>query len=170
MKRIAPYLLGSGAYIAGMGLTISSAWLITMASFQPPIMTLGIAVVMVRFFGISRSVARYFERLTSHKAVFDRLTHLRVRLFEKITANPVTLVSDLGSGALVKRVVDDVERAQEYQLRITLPHIAAMISVLTGAALGWSRSSRRRAAWFPERQRLQMAFDCLASRRKSPLP
>jgi len=137
MKRIAPYLLGSGAYIAGMGLTISSAWLITMASFQPPIMTLGIAVVMVRFFGISRSVARYFERLTSHKAVFDRLTHMRVRLFEKITANPVTLVGDLGSGALVKRVVDDVERAQEYQLRITLPHIAAMISVLTGAALGW---------------------------------
>lgn len=137
MKRIAPYLLGSGAYIAGMGLTISSAWLITMASSQPPILTLGIAVVMVRFFGISRSVARYFERLSSHKAVFDRLTQLRVRLFEKITANPVSLLRDLGSGALVKRVVDDVERAQEYQLRITLPQVSAIISVLTGAALGW---------------------------------
>ncbi|MEK6648001.1 MAG: thiol reductant ABC exporter subunit CydC [Actinomycetota bacterium] len=137
MKRTYPYILGSSAYIAGMGLTIASAWLITTASFQPPILTLSVAIVMVRFFGISRSVARYFERITSHKAVFDRLTQLRVRLFEKITANPISLVRDLGSGALVKRVVDDVERAQEYQLRITLPHVAAVISVLTGAALGW---------------------------------
>jgi thiol reductant ABC exporter CydC subunit len=137
MKRIYPYILGSSAYIAGMGLTITSAWLITMASFEPPILTLSIAIVMVRFFGISRSVARYFERITSHKAVFDRLTSLRVRLFERITSNPISLLRDLGSGALVKRVVDDVERAQEYQLRITLPHVAAVISVLTGALLGW---------------------------------
>lgn len=137
MKRAYPYILGSSAYVAGMGLTITSAWLITMASFQPPILTLSVAIVMVRFFGISRSAARYFERITSHKAVFDRLTQLRVRLFEKITANPISLVRDLGSGALVKRVVDDVERAQEYQLRITLPHVAAVISVLTGVGLGW---------------------------------
>jgi len=137
MKRTFPYLLSSTAYISGMGLIITSAWLITMASFQPPILTLSIAIVMVRFFSISRSVARYFERITSHKAVFDRLAQLRVRLFEKITANPIYLLRDLGSGALVKRVVDDVERAQEYQLRITLPHVAAVISVLTGAALGW---------------------------------
>ena len=92
---------------------------------------------MVRFFGISRSVARYFERLTSHKLVFDRLTLLRVQLFEKITSKPISLVRDFNSGQLVKRVVDDVERAQEYQLRITLPHVAATISVGAGVLLGW---------------------------------
>jgi thiol reductant ABC exporter CydC subunit len=137
MKRTFPYILGSSAYIAGMGLTITSAWLITMASSEPPILTLSVAIVMVRFFGISRSVARYFERITSHKTVFENLIRLRVRLFEKITANPISLIRDLGSGTLVKRVVDDVERAQEYQLRITLPHVAAVISVLTGVGLGW---------------------------------
>ncbi|MDP1721352.1 MAG: thiol reductant ABC exporter subunit CydC [Candidatus Nanopelagicaceae bacterium] len=136
MKRSIPYLLGASAYIAGLGLTITSAWLITTASFQPPIMTLGVAIVGVRFFGISRSVARYFERLTSHRKVFDQLTDLRVRLYESFASNPIALVRDLGTGKLVKRVVDDVERSQEYQLRITLPHIAALISLLVGVGLG----------------------------------
>ena len=137
MKRMITYVLGASAYIAGMGLTITSAWLITMASSQPPLLTLSVSIVMVRFFGISRSVARYFERLTSHKLVFDQLTVLRVQLFEKITAKPISLIRDFNSGALVKRVVDDVERAQEYQLRIVLPHVAAMISVGMGILLGW---------------------------------
>lgn len=136
MKRAIPYLLGASVYIAGIGLTITSAWLITTASFQPPIMTLGVAIVGVRFFGISRSVARYFERLTSHRRVFDQLTDLRVRLYESFTFNPIALVRDFGNGKLVKRIVDDVERSQEYQLRITLPHVAALISLLVGVGLG----------------------------------
>lgn len=135
MKRITPYILSSSAYIAGAGLTITSAWLITMASFQPPILTLSVSIVMVRFFGISRSVARYGERISSHKQVFDQLTRLRVRLFNKITSSPRTLMYD--KGTIVKRVVDDVERAQEYQLRITLPHVASIVTVSFGALVGF---------------------------------
>lgn len=136
MKRSYPYLLSSAAYVAGIGLTITSAWLITMASFRPPLVTLSVAIVGVRFFGISRSVSRYFERLSSHRQVFDRLSSLRVRLFEAITSNSLGLIRDLSSGTLVKRVVDDVERVQEYELRITLPHVAGAITVLTAVALG----------------------------------
>jgi len=135
VKRIAPYFLSSSAYIAGAGLTITSAWLITMASFQPPILTLSVSIVMVRFFGISRSVARYAERISSHKQVFDQLTRLRVRLFNKIASSPRTLMYD--KGTMVKRVVDDVERAQEFELRITLPHVASIITVLFGALVGF---------------------------------
>ena len=51
--------LGAFAFIAGSGLTISSGWLITMASKQPPILTLSVSIVAVRFFGISRSVLIY---------------------------------------------------------------------------------------------------------------
>lgn len=140
MKRFIPYFLSAAAYISGIGLTLSSAWLITMASSHRPLLSLTMAIVGVRFFGISRSVARYAERLTSHKSVFDQLTKLRVRLFEKVTARPIELIRDLGSGTLVKRLVDDVERAQEYELRITLPYAAAAISLLTGAGVGaWIR-------------------------------
>ncbi|MEI9907251.1 MAG: ABC transporter transmembrane domain-containing protein [Actinomycetota bacterium] len=136
MKRFFTYLLSGSAYIAGIGLTISSAWLITTASFQPPLQALSIAIVGVRFFGISRSVARYSERVVSHTTVFNQLTGVRVKLFQGISANPLELIRDSGAGRLVKRLVDDVERAQEYELRVTMPHAAATISLATGVALG----------------------------------
>lgn len=129
--------LGALAFIAGSGLTISSGWLITMASQEPPILTLTVAIVMVRFFGISRSVARYAERLVSHGAVFKRLTSLRVGLYEKISNSRADFARELNSGATVKALVDDVERAQEFQLRVTLPFRSALLSLIVGVGVGY---------------------------------
>lgn len=134
------YLLGAFAFIGGIGLTISSAWLITMASMQPPILTLSVAIVLVRFFGIFRSVARYSERLVSHKAVFSRLTALRVGIYKKLSQSSIAMAHTFNSGTAVKSIVDDVERAQEYQLRIKLPQSSAVISLVFGALLAfWIR-------------------------------
>jgi thiol reductant ABC exporter CydC subunit len=127
--------LGGFALIGGIGLTVSSAWLITMAAQHPPILVLSVSIVMVRFFGISRSVARYAERIVSHETVFRKLTSLRVQLFEKVSSRASLLVRDLNSGNYVKSIVDDVERAQEYQLRVTLPRTAAFISLLSALPL-----------------------------------
>jgi thiol reductant ABC exporter CydC subunit len=129
--------LGALAFIAGSGLTISSGWLITMASQEPPILTLTVAIVMVRFFGISRSVARYAERIVSHGAVFKRLTSLRVGLYEKISNSGADFARELNSGATVKALVDDVERAQEFQLRVTLPFRSALLSLIVGVGVGY---------------------------------
>lgn len=133
---IASYFLGAFAFIGGIGLTVSSGWLITMAAQHPPILTLSIAIVAVRFFGISRSVSRYAERVVSHKAVFDRLTSLRVALYKKISDSSIKFIQEFSSSSAVKTLVDDVERAQEYQLRVVLPRIAAVIALITGALLG----------------------------------
>jgi len=129
-------LLGAAAFIGGAGLTISSGWLITMASAHPPIMTLGVAIVLVRFFGIFRSLARYLERIVSHSAVFARLTSLRVTLFSALDRQGMAASREVNSGTFVKALVDDVERGQEYQLRVVLPGISAMISVGVGVGLG----------------------------------
>jgi thiol reductant ABC exporter CydC subunit len=129
--------LGALAFIAGSGLTISSGWLITMASQEPPILTLTVAIVMVRFFGISRSVARYAERLVSHRAVFKRLTSMRIALYEKISFSDAGFARELNSGATVKALVDDVERAQEFQLRVTLPYRSALLSLTVGVGVGY---------------------------------
>lgn len=122
-------LLGFFAFIGGIGLTVTSAWLITMAASQPPILTLTMSIVLVRFFGIFRSVARYGERVVSHDSVFRKLTSLRVRLFESLGARDVVLVRDLNSGDFVKSIVDDVERAQEFQLRVVLPGKVAFMTL-----------------------------------------
>jgi len=132
----ASYLLGAFAFIGGIGLTVSSGWLITMAAQHPPILTLTVAIVGVRFFGISRSVSRYAERVLSHKAVFDRLTSLRVALYQKLASTSIKFVQEFSSSSAVKTLVDDVERAQEYQLRVVLPGVAASLALITGALLG----------------------------------
>ena len=130
------YLLGAYAFIGGIGLTVSSGWLITMAAQHPPILTLTGAIVGVRFFGISRSAARYAERIISHRAVFDRLTAIRTSLYRKIASSSIKFIQEFSSGTAVKTLVDDVERAQEYQLRVVLPRAAAFIALITGALLG----------------------------------
>lgn len=119
--------LGSFALIGGTGLTVSSAWLITMASQHPPILILGVSIVMVRFFGIFRSVARYGERVISHEAIFRKLTGIRVRLFSAF-ASRLGNRSDISIARQSKAVIDDVERAQEFHLRITLPGFSAAIA------------------------------------------
>lgn len=130
------YLLSAYAFIGGIGLTVSSGWLITMAAQHPPILTLTVAIVGVRFFGISRSAARYAERVVSHKAVFDRLTAIRTSLYRKIAGCSIKFIQEFTSASAVKTLVDDVERSQEYQLRVVLPRVAAVIALVTGALLG----------------------------------
>ena len=115
--------LGAFALIGGTGLTVSSAWLITMASQHPPVLVLGVAIVMVRFFGIFRSVARYGERVISHEAIFKKLTHVRVELFNAIASRINSNSRAVAQES--KAVIDDVERAQEFHLRVTLPGLYA---------------------------------------------
>ena len=123
---IAAIALGAFAIIGGTGLTVSSAWLITTASQHPPILVLSVAIVSVRFFGIFRSLARYGERVISHEAIFQRLTALRVQLFQAVVAH----LQDhpLQIERTNKAIIDDVERAQEFHLRVTLPGLSALIS------------------------------------------
>ena len=163
------YLLGAFAFIGGIGLTVSSGWLITMASSHPPILTLGVAIVAVRFFGIFRSVARYGERLVSHKAVFERLTDLRVALFRKLVVRSITLSNVVNSGASVKTLVDDVERAQEYQLRIKLPGSSAILSLVAGTLLGWWVRPESLLITVPASLILLFVFPLLISRFSVPL-
>jgi thiol reductant ABC exporter CydC subunit len=163
------YLLGALAFIGGIGLTVSSGWLITMASSHPPILTLGVAIVLVRFFGISRSVARYGERLISHKAVFDRLANIRVQLYSKLVGNSIALSSFVNSGSAVKTLVDDVERAQEYQLRIKLPGASAVLSLTAGALLGWWVRPESLLITIPVSIILLVVFPRLISRLNVPI-
>jgi len=138
---IASYLLGAFAFIGGIGLTVSSGWLITMAAQHPPILTLSVAIVGVRFFGISRSAARYAERVISHNSVFNRLTSLRVLLYKRIEESSIKFIREFSSSSAVKTLVDDVERAQEYQLRVVLPRVAAYIALFFGSLVGvWVNS------------------------------
>ena len=66
-------LLGAGALGAGIGLIATSAWLISRASQRPPESALAIAIVAVQFFGLSRGLFRYGQRLVGHDVAFRSL-------------------------------------------------------------------------------------------------
>ena len=71
-------LLGAATIGSSLGLLSASAYIIAMAALQPSIAELQLAIVGVRFFGISRGVFRYLERLVSHQTTFRLLARIRV--------------------------------------------------------------------------------------------
>src|SRR5690606_4077990 len=69
---------------ASVGLMATSAWLISMSALQVSIADLGVSVVGVRFFGLSRGVFRYLERYVAHRTTFTLLARLRVWFYARI--------------------------------------------------------------------------------------
>lgn len=110
---------------SGVGLLMTSAWLISAAALHPSIADLQVAIVGVRFFGLSRGVFRYLERLISHSATFRILSELRVRVFRAlIPGAPLNLVG-LKSGDLLTRFMSDVDRLQHLYIRLIAPPLTA---------------------------------------------
>ena len=166
---ILAYLLSAFSYIAGVGLNVTSGWLITMASFMPPVLTLSVAVVMVRFFGISRAATRYLERIISHKSVFGKLAKLRSELYRKIISNPAKVLIAGSGGRLIKQVVDDVERAQEYELRVTLPGAASLISMSAATLLAFWLQPGIGLMWLALTLLLAVIIPLMAVRKMRPI-
>ena len=75
--------LGALTVLLGVGLMATAGWLIARASERPPILSLSIAIVGVRVFGIGRPLARYAERIVSHDLALRSLTGARARVWER---------------------------------------------------------------------------------------
>jgi thiol reductant ABC exporter CydC subunit len=130
--------LGSATALAGIGLMATSAYLISRASQQPPILTLAVAIVAVRFFGISRGVFRYLDRLTGHDAAFRVLTDIRVAVYRRLERLAPSGLPAFRSGDLLSRLVADVDELQELYLRVLPPFaVFALAGTVVVAFLGW---------------------------------
>ncbi|HUJ55781.1 MAG TPA: thiol reductant ABC exporter subunit CydC [Gaiellaceae bacterium] len=120
-------LLGALAVGAGVALLATSGYLISKASLRPPILSLTVAIVAVRFFGISRGVFRYLERLASHDAALRLLARLRVAFFERLEPLvPDGLGPQARSGDLLSRFVGDVDALQHLFVRALGPPLVAL--------------------------------------------
>lgn len=125
--------LSTAASGAGVALMAASAWLLSRAAEHPPVMFLMVAIVGVRFFGLSRGVFRYAERLVGHDVALRRQAALRVRVFAALADG--TWVGRRG-GDLLSRVVNDVAAVQDRVVRVVVPvAAAALVAVGTSIAL-----------------------------------
>ena len=113
--------LGALALLAGIALTATSGWLIAKASLQPPILTLTVAVVGVRAFGLGRAGLRYVERLVTHDAAFRIAGRLRVRLWNALVR--LGPARSLEAGESQRRLVTDVDTVRDLLPRVVSPPI-----------------------------------------------
>ncbi len=112
-----------GSSVALIG---TSSWLISTAALHPSVADLGVSVVGVRFFGISRGLFRYLERLVSHNVTFRLLARLRVWFYESLEPLAPARLMEYKSGDLLARVMGDVETLENFYVRVISPSLTAV--------------------------------------------
>jgi ATP-binding cassette subfamily C protein CydCD len=128
---------GTVAIAAGIGLMATSAWLISRAAQQPPILYLLVAVSAVRAFSLVRAGSRYAERLASHDAAFRVLRELRVALWKHLERVAPAGLPAYRSGDLLARLVADVDAQQDLFIRVAVPYTAAVVAGAGAVTLLW---------------------------------
>jgi ATP-binding cassette subfamily C protein CydC len=127
-------LLSTSTVAAGIGLIGTSAWLISAAALAPSIAVLQVAIVGVRFFGLSRGILRYLERLVSHETNFRILGSMRMWFYSKLERlAPAGLVNERG-GDLMARAIDDIDALELIFIRVVSPVLTALLITL---GMGW---------------------------------
>ena len=134
-EMLAAVLLGGCSLGAAVGLLATSAWLISMASTRPPVLVLEVAIVSVRFFGLSRGALKYASRILEHNSALKIQTSLRVRIYERFSHLLPNDFLELHRGNLLAQIMNDVELAQDLWLRIASPWLAALISGSAGITI-----------------------------------
>jgi thiol reductant ABC exporter CydC subunit len=124
-------LLGALAVGFGIALMATAGYLVSRAAEHPPILSLTVTIVLVRFFGLARPIARYLERLASHDLALRALARIRARFYARIEPLAPAELGAFRRGDLLSRVVGDVDTLQGLYLRGVGP---PLVAVLTGAA------------------------------------
>ncbi|MBZ4487964.1 ATP-binding cassette domain-containing protein [Microbacterium sp. cx-55] len=116
-----PLAAGFGTAVSAIALLAASAWLITRSAEQPAVMYITAVVVAVRAFALGRGVFRYLERLTGHDATLGQLAGVRAALVRRIVPLAPDGLGGARRGALLSRLVDDVDELQNLPLRVVMP-------------------------------------------------
>ena len=139
-------IIGFATVGSGIGLLMTSAWLISRGAMLLPVSALQSGISGVRIFGAARGFMRYAERLVSHNTTFRILTRLRLWFYEAVEPLAPARLASYRSADLLKRIVDDIQSLENIYSRVIAPPATAlMVTALmwvlvgkwsTGAALG----------------------------------
>ena len=120
-------LLATVAVGFGVALLATAGYLISRAAGQPPILSLTVTIVLVRFLGLARPVARYADRLASHDLALRALGRIRARVYERIEPLAPGRLEAYRRGDLLARMVGDVDALQGLYVRGLLPGAVALV-------------------------------------------
>ncbi len=126
---------------SGIGLIALSAYLISRSALVDTTTTLALTIVGVRFFAVTRAVARYAERYVGHLGTFRILTRIRVWLFRGLEPVAPAGLMDRRGGDVLSGIVDDVDTMQDLYLRVVGPTPCRGAGRGTGAVRSWAPSA-----------------------------
>ncbi len=115
---------------SGIALLASSAWLITGAAQHPSLAVLSVAIVGVRFFGLTKAVFRYSERLLSHSQTLHHLALIRANILSELSKRDTSPLSRSHSAELLGRFLQDVDTIGDRFIRGIYPISNAIIGCL----------------------------------------
>lgn len=135
--------LGGSSVASGVALTATSGWLIVQASFQPVVLTLLVAIVGVRTFGLARPLLRYAERVVSHDVALSDLSRKRTEVFTALIPLTPARLGPGSRGDVLTAVVRDLDDVIDEQVRFTVPAASALIAttvavLVVGLTLPWA--------------------------------
>lgn len=146
LQALGPYrwrLLGGSALLlltvlSGIGLLGLSGWFLTataIAGAAGAMLNIYIPGGGIRFFALSRTVARYFERLVNHDTVLRLLADFRVRLFRGFARQPHEWRNRERTMDRLNRMTRDLDALDNLFLRLMAPVGVAFVAVVCVSAL-----------------------------------
>ncbi|UNK05680.2 ATP-binding cassette domain-containing protein [Psychrobacter raelei] len=138
--------LGLITALSMIALLMISGWFITGAALAGMIavgshsFNYMLPAGIIRMLAMARTAGRYGELMVSHHAVFDLLKTLRLRFFNRLAALPLTQQrSALQASQYMHRLVSDIDKLDEFILRVISPWLIGGLSVLLlGLFIGWA--------------------------------
>lgn len=140
LYRRHPWRLGLGVVLAivtllaSIGLLTLSGWFLAASSLAGVAGLYSFNYMLpaagVRGAAITRTAARYFERLVSHDATFRVLQHLRVFTFSRLMALAPAQLARFRNGELLNRFVSDVDTLDHLYLRVISPLLGAAVVIV----------------------------------------
>lgn len=141
--------LGIGAMLAvatalsGIALLALSGWFITATALAGSAIALGFVYALdiylpgggIRFFALSRTVSRYFERLYNHDTVLGQLARSRVALFSGLQQLSRSQSSTSSDSDWLNRLTAELDTLDNLYLRLLLPPMVTLLSTIVFFAI-----------------------------------
>ncbi|SDU31423.1 thiol reductant ABC exporter subunit CydC [Halopseudomonas salegens] len=129
--------------LAGIGLLALSGWFITATGVTAMLWAAGTRVAFdvyvpgggIRFFAVTRTLARYTERVFNHNTVLTLLAALRVRHFSALTRLDGNNLARIRASQWLNRLTADIDTLDNLYLRLLAPPLVALLCVLVVSGL-----------------------------------
>jgi len=131
--------------LSGIALLAVSGWFITETAIVGLLLAAGIQAMInlyipsgaIRLFAVSRTVARYLERVYNHDTVLRLLASIRVTLFQRLARTGPAGRERMASAQWLSRLTSDVDAMDTLYLRLVAPTAMTLLVSVLLALLTW---------------------------------